>query len=64
MAHNKIKIPKSQILWVTEYDEKHRPAYIITSDAIRSKYFLYSVSEDYTIEKIATSVKPTFKRRK
>ena len=58
---NKIKIPKNQILWVTYCDEEHNPQYIVTSDQQRTKYFLYKVTKDFTLEKLKTSVKPMFK---
>lgn len=58
---NKIKIPKNQILWVTYYDEYHNPQHIVTSDQQRTKYILYKVLDDFTLEKIKTSTKPNFK---
>lgn len=58
---NKIKIGKNQILWVTYYDEEHNPQYVVTSDQKRTKYFLYKVTKDFTLEKIKTSVNPMFK---
>lgn len=58
---NKIKIPKNQILWVTHYDENHNPQYIITSDQQRTKYTLHKILKDFTLKKVKTSVKPTFK---
>jgi hypothetical protein len=57
----KIKIPKNQILWVTHCDEEHNPQYIITSDQQITKYILYKVTKDFTLEKIRTSIRPIFK---
>lgn len=58
---NKIKIPKNHILWLTYCDEEHNPQYVITSDQQRTKYTLHKVLKDFTLEKVKTSVKPTFK---
>lgn len=55
-----IKIPKNQILWVT-HNKDGVPYYIITSDLQRTKYILYKVSKDFTLEKLKTSVIPCFK---
>ena len=55
-----IKIPKNQILWVTHKNDGV-PQYIITSDMQRTKYILYKVLKDFTLEKLKTSVNPCFK---
>ena len=56
----KIKIPKNQILWVTHIKDCI-PQYVITSDMQRTKYILYRVLKDFTLEKLKTSVNPCFK---
>lgn len=56
----KIQIPKNQILWVTHSNDGV-PQYIITSDMQRTKYMLYKVLKDFTLEKLKTSVNPCFK---
>ena len=58
---NDIKIPKNRICWLQYNDENHNPQYIVTSDQQRTKYFLYKVTKDFTLVKVKTSVKPTFK---
>lgn len=58
---NDIKLPKSQTLWLMYYDSTHKLQYVIASDLQRTKYILYKVSEDYSLKKVRTSVKPTFK---
>lgn len=57
----KIKLPRNQILWLTYCNEEHNPQYVVTSDQQRTKYTLYKVLKDFTLEKVKTSVKPTFK---
>lgn len=56
-----IKVPKNQILWVTRKDENQTPKYIITSDNQRTKYILYKVLNDGSLEKIKTAKEPIFK---
>ena len=36
-------IPSSDIVWVTRYDSKGDPVYVLTSKAARDTYFLYRV---------------------
>ena len=57
----KIKVPRNQILWHTYCNEEHIPQYAVTSDQQRTKYTLHKVLKDFTLEKVKTSVKPTFK---
>lgn len=50
------KVPKNQRLWVTRYDSKGNPKWVITSDMIRAKYYLYSCEGDsMTKVKVADS---------
>lgn len=39
------KVPSNQTLWVTIYDSKHNPVWAITSDAARTKYYLYKMTD-------------------
>ncbi|CAB1251435.1 protein of unknown function [Ruminococcaceae bacterium BL-6] len=54
----KIKIKKNEILWVTISDENHIPRFAITSDRMRSTYFLYSINEKGDTTKIKQSQDP------
>lgn len=36
-----MKVPSGQTLWMTKYDGKGNPVWIITSDSTRTKYYLY-----------------------
>lgn len=56
-----IKVPKNQILWLTYYNDNQEPQYIVTSDIQKTKYILYKVLKDYTIEKVKISKEPTFR---
>lgn len=38
-------IPKSEILWVSHYDSKGNPRFLITSSANREHYYIYKVEE-------------------
>lgn len=38
-----MKIPAGQTLWMTKYDGKGNPVWIITSDSTRTKYYLYKL---------------------
>ena len=53
------KVPKNQILWATVYDGKDptKPAWAITSDAARTKYYLYKMTGDKP-EKVKTGKSP------
>ena len=57
-----IKIPKNQILWMTIYKEGGIPRQVITSDQMRSKYFLYDINDDESLTKIETAATPNFKK--
>ena len=52
-----MKIPKSQLLWVTYRDIKGAVRYRVTSDETRRKYTLWSISGD-DAEKVDTSTCP------
>jgi hypothetical protein len=56
----KIKIPKNQTLWVSYYDSKGNPVKIITSDLLRSKYYLYKITGEKgeKLEKVKTAESP------
>lgn len=55
-----VKIPKNQMLWAT-HTKNNVPQYIVTSDNQRTKYILYKVLEDGSLEKIKTGKDPCFK---
>lgn len=59
-----IKIPKNQKLCVTYKDEHNNPVQIITSDALRTKYYLYDVTKDGSITKVETNNSPIFGKLK
>ena len=54
----KIKIPKNEILWITQLSENSKQ-YIITSTKDRSTYILYSVDSSGNITKIKKGKEPT-----
>lgn len=54
----KIKIPKNEILWVTQLSENSKQ-YIITSTRDRSTYILYSVDSNGNLTKIKKGKEPT-----
>ena len=55
-----LKIPKNQIHWVTYTDSKGNPVKIITSDPLRSKYYLYKITGEngQKLEKVKTAASP------
>lgn len=53
----KFKVPKSQKLWLTQYDGRDNPIWIITSDAGRMRYYLYKV-DGSRLEKVKTAETP------
>ena len=57
------KIPKGQVSWV-RYLENGSVIYIITSNNIRDKYFLYEVNSEGKLIKKAVSIQPVFKELK
>ena len=57
-----IKAPKNQILQTTICEEGGKPRQVITSDQMRSKYFLYNINEDESLTKIETAATPIFKK--
>jgi hypothetical protein len=54
----KIKIPKNEVLWVTQLSTDSKQ-YIITSTKDRSCYILYSVDSSGNITKIKKGKDPT-----
>lgn len=58
---NKIKIPKGQIWWES-YLKNGELRYIVTSNELRNKYYLYSVLSDGKLNKVANNSIPTFKQ--
>lgn len=55
-----IKLPKGHIHWVSFKDESGNIKQIVTSDELRRKYYLYNVSADGSLTKIATNSQPVF----
>lgn len=53
----KVKIPANQKLWMTRYDGRGNPLWIIASDALLTKYYLYRV-EDGKAVKVKTGKSP------
>lgn len=52
-----MKIPNGQRLWETIYDTKGKPKWAITSDLVRSKYYLYNI-QGPKIAKVKTAASP------
>lgn len=60
-AINTFKTPKNEIAWVVCYSENREELkYIVTSDLMRSKYFLYK-HIDGKYKKVRTGKEPTWK---
>ena len=55
-----LKIPNSQILWVTHKDKNGKVKYITTSDKSRENYYLYRVEKDGKLNKIKKLKQPLF----
>lgn len=55
-----MRLPKNQIHWVTYTDSKGNPVKIITSDPLRSKYYLYIITGEngQKLEKVKTAASP------
>lgn len=58
--NKKIKIPKGQQLW-ERYIKNDTIYFIVTSNIMRTNYYLYKVNNDNTITKIKTGTTPLFK---
>ena len=59
-----IKPPRGEVLWVTVWNEDYtKLRQIITSNTLRTKYYLYNVGEDNKFTKIETNDAPIFKER-
>ena len=46
----KVKVPPSQILWLTKCDSKGNPLWALTSDAARMKYYLYRIEGEKAVK--------------
>lgn len=55
-----LKLPKGQILWEI-YLKNGEIKYIVTSNELRSRYYLYRVNPDSSMSKIETNNIPSFK---
>ena len=60
----KIKLPKGQILWERLCDKNSITRQIVTSDALRQKYYLYQVNDDNSLIKLETNTQPVFKNKR
>lgn len=58
-----LKVPKGQKAWV-RYLKNGEPVFIITSNVLRDKYYLYEVDSKRVLTKKATSTQPVFKELK
>lgn len=56
----KLQIPKKETHWQTYKDKDGIIRQIVTSNADRSKYYLYNVKEDGSLTKIETAASPVF----
>ena len=65
MSAASIKPPRGEQLWVSIWDveNKHR-IQIVTSNAMRTKYYLYNVGADGSLTKIETNDIPVFDKMK
>jgi hypothetical protein len=52
-------VPKNENPWFGKYTAKHELLYLVTSDQLRTKYFLYQVV-DGKLKKLHTSKYPVF----
>ena len=59
---SKIKTPKGHKLMEVHY-KNGKPKYIVTTNLIRDKYYLYKITDDFTLDKLEVSNTPRFKRR-
>lgn len=60
-----VKIPRGEKLWVSVLDsEQTRRLQIVTSNALRTKYYLYNVDSYGKLTKIETNDNPMFKNMK
>ena len=53
----KPKIPTGQTIWMTKYDGKGNPVWVIASDIARTKYYLYKSGEN-GLTKVKTGKSP------
>lgn len=59
--NGKIKIPKGHIWWES-YLKDGEVRYIVTSNELRSRYYLYSVLADGKLNRIESNSIPVFKQ--
>ena len=60
-----VKIPRGEKLWVSVLNaEQTRRLQIVTSNALRTKYYLYNVDSDGKLAKIETNDTPVFTKMK
>lgn len=59
----RLKIPKGQKLWELRCDVSGMLTHIVTSDELKRKWNLYSVSDSGTLTKVDSGDTPLFGRR-
>ena len=65
MSAASIKPPRGEQLWVSVWNEDCTKLHqIVTSNAMRTKYYLYNVSEGDKLTKIETNDAPVFNKMK
>ena len=65
MSATSIKPPRGEQLWVSVWNEDYtKLRQIVTSNAMRTKYYLYNVGADDKLTKIETQDTPVFDKMK
>lgn len=60
-----VKPPRGETLWVSVWNEDYTKLFqIITSNALRTKYYLYNVGDGDKLTKIETNDTPVFDKIK
>lgn len=60
-----VKPPRGETLWVSVWNEDYSKLFqIVTSNALRTKYYLYNVGEGGKLTKIETNDIPVFEKMK
>ena len=65
MNATSIKPPRGEQLWLSVWNEDYTKLHqIVTSNAMRTKYYLYNVGEGDKLTKIETQDTPVFDKMK
>ena len=60
-----VKPPRGEMLWISVWNEDYSKLFqIVTSNALRTKYYLYNVGEGGKLTKIGTNDIPVFEKMK